>query len=89
VMVGAAEKPDCVEIFIQDNGVGMSEEDMDSLFGEQYFTTRGTSNEAGTGLGLKLCKEYLHKNGGEIKVKSELGKGTIFFFTLPRYSETG
>ena len=88
VMVGASEKTDCVEIFIQDNGVGMSEEDMDSLFGEKYITTRGTSNEGGTGLGLKLCKEYLHKNGGEIKVKSELGKGTIFYFTLPRYSET-
>ena len=88
VMVGAAEKTNCIEIFIQDNGVGMSEEDMDSLFGEKYITTRGTSNEAGTGLGLKLCKEYLHKNGGEIKVKSELGKGSCFYFTLPRYEES-
>jgi len=88
VMVGAAEKTNCIEIFIQDNGVGMSEEDMDSLFGEKYITTRGTSNEAGTGLGLKLCKEYLHKNGGEIKVKSVLGKGSCFYFTLPRYEES-
>jgi two-component system, sensor histidine kinase and response regulator len=88
VIVGAAEKSNCVEIFIKDNGVGMSDEDLNSLFADRFYTTRGTSNEAGTGLGLKLCKEYLHKNGGEIKVTSELGKGSIFYFTLPRHQDS-
>ncbi|MCK4345686.1 MAG: hybrid sensor histidine kinase/response regulator, partial [Bacteroidales bacterium] len=43
----------------------------------------GTSKDKGTGLGLILSKEYIEKNGGEIWVESELGKGSRFTFTLP------
>jgi two-component system, sensor histidine kinase and response regulator len=50
-----------------------------------YYTTKGTASENGTGLGLKLCKHFLEKNGGEISVKSSPGEGSIFSFTLPRY----
>ncbi len=85
VMIGAAEKMPYVEIFVQDTGVGINAEDVQRLFGDLYFTTKGTNSETGTGLGLKLCKEFLEKNGGRISVKSQPGKGSTFSFTLPRH----
>jgi signal transduction histidine kinase len=73
-----------IEISVNDNGVGISEENKKRLFKiEENFTTKGTSNEKGTGLGLILCQEFVEKNGGRIWVESELGKGTSFIFILP------
>lgn len=86
VMVGTSDNASHVEVFVQDNGIGMSSENMHQLFSDIYYTTKGTASENGTGLGLKLCKDFLEKNGGEISVKSNPGKGSIFSFTLPRYN---
>lgn len=87
VYVGAREASKQVEVFVEDTGIGMSEEHVQRIFGDAYYTTQGTNHETGTGLGLKLCKEFLHKNGGDISVQSEPGKGTVFSFTLPRYED--
>ncbi len=73
---------DTIQVCVEDTGVGMSKESVDKLFGNFVFTLRGTSNEKGTGLGLRLCKEFVEKNGGKIWVTSELGKGSKFYFTL-------
>ena len=71
-------------VFVKDSGVGMSKETIDKLFRiDESITTKGTSGEKGTGLGLILCKEFVEKLGGNIWVESELGKGTTFYFTLP------
>ena len=73
-----------VEIAISDNGIGMNEETINKLFSiETNKTTIGTENETGSGLGLILCKELIEKQGGKIWVESELGKGSIFKFSLP------
>jgi two-component system sensor histidine kinase/response regulator len=86
VLVGTFDKASFVEIFVQDTGIGISSEHMHQLFGESYYTTKGTASENGTGLGLKLCKHFLEKNGGEISVKSNPGEGSVFSFTLPRHN---
>ncbi len=76
---------DKLAISVKDRGVGMSKKLINRLFEKDYHnSTRGTSNEKGTGLGLKLCKEYLEKQDGAILVQSEKGKGTLVTFTLPR-----
>jgi signal transduction histidine kinase len=85
VRVGAKERASCVEIFVQDDGVGISSERQQQLFGDIFYTTKGTNSETGTGLGLKLCKDFLEKNGGRIAVKSVPGKGSTFTVTLPRF----
>jgi signal transduction histidine kinase len=50
------------------------------------YSTSGTNNEKGTGLGLKLVKKFIEKNGGQIFVESVLGQGSIFTFNLPKYN---
>lgn len=71
-------------ISVSDNGVGIKPENIDKLFRiDQSHVTKGTSNEKGTGLGLLLCQEFVHKNGGKIWVESEPDKGSVFSFTLP------
>ncbi|MFH1195186.1 MAG: tetratricopeptide repeat-containing sensor histidine kinase [bacterium] len=73
-----------VEISVVDNGIGIPKEDIHKLFRiDESYSSKGTQGEEGTGLGLILCKEFVEKNGGEIHVKSTVGKGSSFIFTLP------
>ena len=75
---------DSVKISIKDNGIGIPQDDMKKLFKvDQSFSTKGTNNETGTGLGLIICREFIEMNKGKIWVESENGKGTITSFTLP------
>jgi PAS domain S-box-containing protein len=72
------------EVCFQDTGVGIPKDQIPKIFDvNRNFSTKGTNNEKGTGLGLILCKEFIEKNNGEIRVKSTLGKGSQFCFTLP------
>ena len=84
VSVAAEQHSNMVEISVKDSGVGIDESVLNGLFSiESNVSTKGTSGEAGTGLGLILCKELVNKSGGEIKVESGPGKGSVFKFTLP------
>ena len=75
-------------ITVKDNGVGISQENQKKLWDiSKNFTTYGTANEKGTGLGLMLCKELVEKHGGRIWVESEINKGSSFKFTLPLFTE--
>ncbi len=77
---------DYCEVEISDSGTGMSEERVFSLLNsDTNETTAGTQGEKGTGLGIQLCKEMIAKQGGTFHIESQLGNGSIFKFTLPRY----
>ena len=86
IMISAAEAGQFVEITVEDNGIGMKHKALKELFNkDEVHTTRGTNNEYGTGLGLILCKEFVEKHGGNIRIESEPGKGTKIKFTMPHY----
>jgi two-component system sensor histidine kinase/response regulator len=84
VTAGVNENGFTVEVFIQDSGGGMSAEALSKIRGRNFYTTKGTANESGTGLGLMLCKEYLQRNNSQLVIETELEKGSIFSFTLPK-----
>ncbi len=84
VVVGIKMQPYRVEVYVKDSGLGMTAEKVEKLFKlDQTFSTVGTANEKGTGLGLILCKEFIEKNKGTIHVESQHGYGSTFRFTLP------
>jgi PAS domain S-box-containing protein len=73
-----------VEFIIKDSGVGMSPDQIEKLFKlEHTHSLKGTRGEKGSGLGLLICKEFIEKNSGLIKVSSSPGKGSEFLITLP------
>lgn len=84
IAVAARETSGMVEIAVADTGVGMSDVALTQLFRlESKYQTSGTQGEKGTGLGLILCKEFIERHGGAIRVESEPGKGTAFTLAFP------
>jgi len=84
VVVFAEQKEDELFVTITDDGVGIKKEAIEKLFRiDVNYSTEGTHNEKGTGLGLILCKEFVEKHGGKIWIESEEGKGTKMSFALP------
>jgi signal transduction histidine kinase len=84
IIVTATKKENQVEISVADNGVGMSEETIQNIFDPSIkVTSKGTSNENGSGFGLMLCREFVEKLDGQLLIESEEGKGSNFKFTLP------
>ena len=84
IQISATETGDFVDICIRDNGIGISESECNNLFRiDSKVKRKGTSNEDGSGLGLILCKEFVDRDNVAIRVESETGKGSSFFFTIP------
>ncbi len=84
ISVTARKAGSNIEVCVQDDGIGMSEAILASIFTvDKNKRQMGTDGEKGTGLGLILCKEFVEKHGGIIWLESEQGKGTKVFFTLP------
>ena len=77
-----------IEYTVSDTGIGIKESDIEKLFRiDMSFSTKGTQQEKGTGLGLVLCKEIVNIHSGEISVQSKISEGTKIIFTLskPKY----
>jgi len=84
IILNVEEKQDGITVLIKDFGVGIPANKIKELFQmDQNYSTPGTQNEKGTGLGLILCKEFIEKHNGKIWVESQEGKSTIFGFTIP------
>ncbi|MEO9891881.1 PAS domain-containing sensor histidine kinase [Aurantibacter sp.] len=84
IAVGVISKDDLIEVSVSDNGVGMNQEKIDSLFEiASNNTTMGTAREKGFGFGLVLCKEFVNKLKGTIWAESIVGEGSKFKFTIP------
>ncbi|GEL10569.1 hypothetical protein FGL01_13080 [Flavobacterium glycines] len=84
VIISMKKEHNQIVFSVQDNGTGIAPEKIANLFGiNEKNNTLGTNNETGTGLGLMLCKDFVEKHGGKIWVKSELGKGSTFMFSIP------
>lgn len=84
ISISAKVQGEMAEVTVADSGVGIPDENLEKLFRiDENYTTKGTDDEKGTGLGLILCKEFVEKNGGRIRVESSLNKGSRFIFTIP------
>jgi len=84
INVTAGVKNNMIEVSVADSGVGIRQENLEKLFlVDSNFSTKGTLNEKGTGLGLVLCKEFVEINKGNIWAESQLERGSTFYFTLP------
>jgi signal transduction histidine kinase len=84
IILSSEISEDEIKVSIRDNGIGISEDDINKLFRiDVPHTTVGTADEKGTGIGLILCKEFIEKNGGKIWVESKKDNGSAFYFTVP------
>ena len=85
ITVSAKSLPDnSIEFSVTDNGIGMDDNIIANLFSIDAKPGRkGTENELSTGLGLVICKDLVEKHGGQLFVESNVGKGSVFRFTLP------
>lgn len=85
IYISASDSDEMMEICVEDQGIGMDEYHIKRLFQiNEKIQRDGTNKEKGTGLGLILCKEFIEKNKGYIRVKSEINKGSSFCFSLPK-----
>jgi signal transduction histidine kinase len=83
-----AEGPECARLSVRDTGIGIAPEDSNRIF-DPYFTSKGVGNIKGQGLGLASVQGIVRQNHGQIRVRSELGKGAVFDICFPLASSGG
>ncbi len=88
IKFGFRRKGDFLEFFVNDTGIGISKENQQAVLERFIQVDSGySSGYEGAGLGLSISKAYIEMLGGEIRIESELGKGSTFFFTVPAATE--
>jgi signal transduction histidine kinase len=73
-------------IYVEDSGIGMSNETIEKINAKQYYTTAGTSMEKGSGFGLMLCSDLINRHDGILVIESTPNKGSRFIIQLPLQS---
>jgi two-component system, sensor histidine kinase and response regulator len=86
IKISSVVKNNYTEVRVEDNGVGMSEEQiLNAFLPNTSKSTIGTNGEVGTGFGLTLCSDFVERNKGKIWIESNIACGSTFVFTLPLY----
>lgn len=88
IFLGVKSGNEEVRIYVKDTGIGISHHNLERLRSGDSFSTFGSNNETGTGLGLLLVRDYVVKNGGSLTIESEENRGSEFSFILPRADVT-
>jgi signal transduction histidine kinase len=83
ISIGSYRKNNKLIIYVQDTGVGIKNTDKEKIFSFTTHSTIGTDNEKGTGIGLRICRDFMEMNQGEIWVESKENEGTKFFISFP------
>jgi signal transduction histidine kinase len=83
IEITAHRQEDKIICAVKDEGTGMDQQKVASLFKSAEVNERGTMGEKGSGLALVLCRDFIKLNNGEIWAESEAGRGSTFYFTLP------
>jgi signal transduction histidine kinase len=84
VYLGVNSFSDHLEFFVKDSGKGISPEELEQIKAGVFYTSAGTAQEQGTGLGLLLCREFLARNNSQLRIETAVNVGSTFSFTLPR-----
>jgi two-component system, sensor histidine kinase and response regulator len=84
IAIGVYDHHSFIEVYVKDSGAGISNEALQKINGKEFYTTKGTASESGTGLGLMLCKEFLERNGSHLHIESQPGAGSTFSFSLQK-----
>jgi signal transduction histidine kinase len=85
ITVSLQDQDNNILISISDTGIGINKEDLQKILNTDYFhTTPGTNGEAGTGLGINLCQDFVRRHGSTLNIESEPGKGSTLSFTLSK-----
>lgn len=86
IHIDVQKKENELVLSVTDTGMGISDDNLKKLFSiKENYSTKGTSNEKGTGIGLILCKEFLNKNNENIWAESTEGKGSVFKFSITNH----
>ena len=83
IEVTARPSDGSIEVSVTDTGIGIAAGDQEAVFEEFRQVGRSDKKAEGTGLGLTLCRKFIELHGGKIWVKSQLGAGSTFTFTIP------
>lgn len=83
ILIDTHSSNNFIEIMVQDNGIGITEENLKLIFKNGFVSTPGTNNETGAGLGLIISKDILQRNNGDIEMESKIGVGTKVILKLP------
>ncbi|MCX6169882.1 MAG: PAS domain S-box protein [Ignavibacteriales bacterium] len=85
ISISVFEKDGSIIFSVKDTGIGIDKINQEKLFRiDTHFSTKGTEEESGSGLGLIICFDFVEKHNGKIWVESELGKGSSFSFSIPK-----
>jgi len=87
IKIESSDKIQTINVYISDTGVGIKDDIANKLFKLDYkHSTQGTNHEIGSGMGLKLCREFVEKNNGKIWIVTKEGtQGSTFAFSMPKF----